>query len=171
MASFHSCLTIHTSILLLLGLGQAAIIISEVADKGSSNTCPNNEDWVELHNIGPSSVNLAGFKLHDDKGPDDNNAFIFPSDTASLSPNAFLVLCTRVDSGDNAASPQFKIGSDDTITLRDISGTIVSSSGALQDLGEYDLTWAYNSENVAYAYTYLKPLYLILKMISTLNIL
>ena len=146
-------ITIHTSILLLLGLGQAAIIISEVADKGSSNTCPNNEDWVELHNIGPSSVNLAGFKLHDDKGPDDNNAFIFPSDTALLSPNAFLVLCTRVDSGDNAASPQFKIGSDDTITLRDISGTIVSSSGALQDLGEYDLTWAYNSENVAYAYT------------------
>ena len=44
----------------------AQVIISEVADKGTSNACTDKADWVELQNTGSSTVSLAGFKLHDD---------------------------------------------------------------------------------------------------------
>eukprot|EP00670_Eutreptiella_braarudii_P022339 CAMPEP_0174345190 /NCGR_PEP_ID=MMETSP0811_2-20130205/614_1 /TAXON_ID=73025 ORGANISM="Eutreptiella gymnastica-like, Strain CCMP1594" /NCGR_SAMPLE_ID=MMETSP0811_2 /ASSEMBLY_ACC=CAM_ASM_000667 /LENGTH=50 /DNA_ID=CAMNT_0015468723 /DNA_START=42 /DNA_END=190 /DNA_ORIENTATION=- len=31
----------------------AALLITEVADKGTSNACPSDQDWVEIHNPGP----------------------------------------------------------------------------------------------------------------------
>ena len=141
--------------LLILSLAvhfaSSAVVISEVADKGSSSQCgAGNEDWVELHNAGSASVSLAGWKLHDDKGPSDSKAFTFSS-TTPLAAGEYLLLCTRMD--DAATSPQFKIGGDDTVTLLDASGAVVSSTGALQDLGELDLTWAYNAATSSWRYT------------------
>ena len=124
----------------------AAVIINEVADKGTANACPGKQDWVELHNTGSSPVALAGFKLHDSNGPGDSKAYVFPAKT-DLAAGAFLVLCTRVD----AKSPQFKIGGDDKITLRNPAGEIVSTSGTLPNKGEYGITWAYNSKTSTYA--------------------
>ena len=142
--------------LLIINLGvrfiSSTVVISEVADKGSSSQCgADNEDWAELHNTGSSSVSLAGWKLHDDKGPSDSKAFAFPPTTSPLATGEYLLLCTRMDNA--TISPQFKIGGDDTITLLDASGAVVSSTGALQDLGELDLTWAYNAATSSYQYT------------------
>ena len=50
----------------------AQIIITEIADKGSSNTCNGNgRDWIELYNAGKDDVDLgaSGYMLHDDTGP------------------------------------------------------------------------------------------------------
>ena len=110
------------------------IIISEVSDKGTSNACP--EDWIELQNNASWTVPLAGFKLHDDNGPDASKAYVFAAGS-TLKAGEFLVLCTRADD----KSPQFKIGGDDTITLRNAAGEVVSTSGQLMDAGEYDVTW------------------------------
>ena len=128
----------------------AAVIISEISDKGTSNACPDKQDWVEIHNTGSSAIDLAGFKLHDNNGPNASKAYVFPADSKVLA-SAFLVLCTRVKG--NNTLPKFKIGGDDTITLRNPSGGIVSTSGNLQNSGEYDLTWAYNSNTKKFAYT------------------
>ena len=127
------------------------VIISEVSDKGTSGGCPDKQDWIELQNTGKSTVFLASFKLHDDNGPDHATAYVFPSD-AKIESGAFLVLCTGVKGDDKA--PQFKIGGEDTITLLDAAGLVVSTSGALQDQGEYDATWAFNAKTSAYEYTH-----------------
>jgi hypothetical protein len=42
------------------------VVINEVARSGGGGAC-NGEDWVELYNLGATFVNLAGYKLHDDK--------------------------------------------------------------------------------------------------------
>ena len=135
-------------IYLIRAAGSTTIIINEVADKGTTNACADKQDWVELHNAGSSAVSLAGFKLHDDNGPDDSSAYVFPSD-AKLKPGAFLVLCSQVGN----KSPQFKIGGDDTITLRNAAGEVVSTSGPLDGDGAYGLTWAYDSKTSTYRYT------------------
>ena len=129
---------------------EVKIIISEVADKGSFNACGGKADWVELQNIGSSDVSLADFKLHDDNGADSSTAFVFASD-AKLEAGAFLVLCAG--GGDDAKSPKFKIGGRDTITLVNAAGKVVSTSGELQALGGYNITWALNSKTSAYEYT------------------
>ena len=122
----------------------------QVSDKGTSNACPDKQDWVELQNTGSSVVSLSGFKLHDDNGADDSRAYVF-GDGSALEAGAFVVLCNAVDGDDQ--SPQFKIGGDDTITLLDAAGKLVSTSGQLQDAGDYNVTWAYNSKSSSYAYT------------------
>ena len=131
-----------------LAVSFATVIISEVADKGSSDACPEKQEWIELHNNGATATSLAGAKIHDDNGPDDSSAYVFPADVI-IESGAFLVLCCQVDS----SSPQFKIGGGDTITFRDVDGLVVSSSGMLEDKGVYDLTWAYNEKTNAYQYT------------------
>jgi Lamin Tail Domain len=88
------------------------IIISEIAGKGSSNVCgDDNNDWIELYNNDPSeNVSLAGYILHDDKGINDTKAFTFPPDYDDdpIPPGKYRLICTM---GDNATlSPQFSIG-------------------------------------------------------------
>jgi len=129
---------------------EVKVIISEVADKGTSNACGGKADWVELHNTGSSGVSLADFKLHDDNGADSSTAFVFASD-AKLEANAFLVLCAGVDGDDK--SPKFKIGGGDTITLVNAAGKVVSTSGELQAKGGVNITWAFNSKTSSYEYT------------------
>ena len=75
--------------------------------------------------------------MHDNNGPNGKKAYVFPADSKVLV-NVFLVLCTRVK-GDDTLS-KFKIDGDDTITLHNSSGGIVSTSGNLQNKGEYNLT-------------------------------
>ena len=123
----------------------AQVVINEIADKGSGTAC-SGEDWIELYNRGDTEVSLAGFILHDDKGPEDFDAFVFNNDAnvsaaiSSILPKTFLVLCCN---GDGISSPAFKIGGDDSITLRDGSpGVEVDSSGVLSDVGEFDRTYA-----------------------------
>jgi len=127
----------------------AQVIINEIADKGTGTAC-SGEDWIELYNRGDTEVSLAGYILHDDKGPEDSDAFVFNNDASgssevsSIPPKTFLVLCCN---GDGISSPAFKIGGDDNVILRDgSSGAEVDSSGMLPDIGEFNRTYARNEE-------------------------
>lgn len=144
-----------TALLLLICLqpAVAAVRITEISDKGSAGVCAG-EDWVELFNPSSSPVNLTGFTLHDDKGPDDSDAFHFlsASSVTVINPTSYLLLCTRSDTHPASISPQFKIGGTDTITLLDTAGNVVASSGVLAGLGKVNLTWAY-TESGSFQYT------------------
>jgi hypothetical protein len=110
----------------------ADVIISEIAAKGTDDDafCNNdngNSDWVELYNNGADAVDITGWILHDDKGPEiDDEAFVF-SNTV-IAAGAFLVLCTEQENDSN--SPQFGIGESDTITLLDKTTTSSSNSSS-----------------------------------------
>jgi len=128
-------------------LARAAVMINEVADKGSTGVC-DGEDWVELFNSGSETVSLAGFVLHDDKGPQDSKAFTFPN-SASIAAQGYLTLCCK-----SASGFQFKIGGDDTVTLLDADGAQLATSGPLPDDGADDKTWAYRGPSEdRYEYT------------------
>ena len=52
-----------TTVLLLLAralAARAAVVVSEVADRGDGHTCGAG-DWVELYNDGGASVDLTGY--------------------------------------------------------------------------------------------------------------
>jgi len=125
--------------LLLAVQSHADIFISEVSDQGAQSVC-NGEDWVELYNSNTNEISLEGYLLFDDKGPFDSRAYSFGAD-ASIPAEGYLLLCCN---GDGLAGPAFKIGGDDTITLRDNTGVTVDSSGILPDVGAFDVTYARN---------------------------
>lgn len=102
------------------GTTASPVVINEVAHKGSPGACAG-EDWVEVHNGGRDPVDLANYTLHDDKGPDDEDAKTFgPSGPSTVvAAGGYLLLCRDVDFF-------FGIGGDDTVTLLDGSGEVVS---------------------------------------------
>jgi len=134
-------------ILLQNNANDAAPVISEVADKGSSDVC-GGADWIELFNDGTDQVSLAGYILHDDKGILDEGAFRFP-EGYTLAPGEYQVLCCD----DDPANPQFGIGGDDTITLLDANESIVSTVGPLLNKGAFDVTFALALDGSGYDYT------------------
>jgi hypothetical protein len=72
-------------------LGVPQIRISEFLASNVSGLRDENgeaQDWIELHNYGPSTVNLGGYALTDDS--DDPGRWVFPS--TNLAPNQFLVV-------------------------------------------------------------------------------
>ena len=77
-------------------------------------------------------VPLAGLVLHDDKGGADSSAFALSKlapDKRTMAAGAYLLLCVG---GDGVASPAFKIGGGDTVSLTDgASGKVVSTTGKL----------------------------------------
>ena len=111
----------------------AYVRINEVADKGRPDTC-SGSDWVELFNQHSQPVSLAGLVLHDDNGAADRRAFALSklaADEQTMAAGAYLLLCAQ---GDGVASPAFKIGGDDTVSLTDAaSGKVVSTTGKLAD--------------------------------------
>ena len=137
----------------LVAAAAQALRISEIADKGSSNVC-NGEDWIELFlplaaNDAPS-LNLSGYVLHDDKGPEDEDAFVFPA-SATIGPGEYALLCNG--GADPTTSPQFGIGGNDQVTLLDPSGQLTSTTGPLADRGEFDVSFAYDTTSGSYIYT------------------
>ena len=73
--------------MLLLGVTQAQIRITEVAPWGSGNS-PLGSDWFELTNIGGSSVDITGWRMNDD--------------TADFASGAPLVGVTSLAAGESA---------------------------------------------------------------------
>ena len=108
--------------------------LTAVADKGSTDRC-DGEDWVALDNTGTAEIALAGYVLHDDKGPDDSKAYTFAAD-ATIAAGATTTLCK-----DAAGSFEFGIGGDDTVTLLDAGRVLVDSSGQLGDQGALNHVW------------------------------
>jgi hypothetical protein len=135
-------------VFVLLSTVRAALVVNEIADKGSSEQC-SGKDWVELYNSGGADIALAGYMIHDDKGPTDDKAFTF-GDGVSISAGEYLVLCCNKDLADQ---PSFKIGGDDTITLLDASGVQLSTSGGLPGNGAEDKTYAWSNNAGAWTRT------------------
>ena len=128
------------------------VLINEVAYKGSTVGSCDGEDWVELFNNDSSSstpTSLDNYILHDDKGPADDKAYIFPTGV-TIVPGEYKVLCKGADFA-------FGIGSTDTITLVDTSGAIVSTSGPLPGTGGDSASYALlnpASDTGEYEYTF-----------------
>ena len=121
------------------------IVISEVAYKGSPNAC-DGEDWVELYNSGPDPVDITNYTLHDDKGPDDEDAKLFGSaDSSTVAAGGYLLLCRDVDFA-------FGVGGDDTVSLVDADGEVVSVA-SLDGGGGDDATFALFPGTTGYRYT------------------
>ena len=67
-------------VIVLLGLaqmGEAALVITEImykpsgVNKTNANTAATSDEWFEVFNAGPSSVNLANIKIDDDADASD----------------------------------------------------------------------------------------------------
>jgi len=67
------------------------VYVNEVADKGDLTPCQGG-DWVELYNDYDSSADISGWKLHDDKGFNSTDAYIFQNGTI-LAPKSYEVFC------------------------------------------------------------------------------
>ena len=117
--------------------------LTAVADKGSTDRC-DGEDWVAFANTGNTDVSLAGYVLHDDKGPGHNKAFTFAAG-ATIAAGATNTLCK-----DGDGSFEFGVGGDDTVTLRGPSGAVVDSTGELGDQGELNYVWTRNGTGWEY---------------------
>ncbi|MFM1945028.1 MAG: hypothetical protein RI897_4010, partial [Verrucomicrobiota bacterium] len=68
-----------------------SIHITEISTAGTTTLLDEDletSDWIELHNNGPTPVNLIGWSLSDD--PNEPDKWTFPSQT--LNPNAYLVV-------------------------------------------------------------------------------
>ena len=136
------CLLVQASV-----VSAAAIVVNEVADKGTSGQC-NGGDWVELYNSGAAEQSIAAYVLHDDKGPSDKGAHTFPAGS-KIAAGGYIVLCYD-KTGSNGV--KFKVGGDDTVSLLDDKGSLLSTSGTLQDQGSSLTTWSRTSAG-KYQYT------------------
>ncbi len=92
----------------------------------------NPEDWLELYNPGPGTVDLEGWILQDD---DSTHSFVFPESTL-IEPNGYLVVCRDTslfrplfpDSGPIMGNLDFGLsGGGDMIRLFDFSGLLIDS--------------------------------------------
>jgi hypothetical protein len=73
------------------------VFVNEVADKGDYTVCGGSQgaagrDWVELYNSADVAVDLSGWKLHDDRGPSNSEAYVFPAGSV-LSSNSYTIFC------------------------------------------------------------------------------
>lgn len=98
----------------MIGATASTVRINEVSDKGSLGAC-DGEDWIELYNAGTEQVDLRGYVLHDDNGPDGAEAFVFPdADDADdsitiMEPGDLLVLCAGAGSSSTGSSSTWSV--------------------------------------------------------------
>ncbi len=64
------------------------LIVSEI--NYNSDTTADAGDWIELHNIGTTALNISGWKVRDSQ---DNHNFVFPTGTV-IAANSYLVVIT-----------------------------------------------------------------------------
>jgi Lamin Tail Domain len=121
---------------LLLISQTAFLVVNEVASASVTvlNACANGADYVEIYNAGSSAINPSNYIIHDDKGPGDNDAYVWPAGAPLVQPGQYRLFCQTTHF-------QFGIGATDTITLRDSSGTVLSTSGKLPGTGSASLTY------------------------------
>ena len=96
-------------------------------DHGCGDELCGGEDWVELYNPSGARVDLAGYFLSDDGGPNDSHSYRFP-DGDGIDPGGFRVLCKHREF-------VYGIGGDDTVSLWDDKGEMVDTTGRLSKGG------------------------------------
>jgi hypothetical protein len=126
--------------------------VNEVADSGAGSDSCDGEDYVELKNIGPDTVDPSGYMLTDEKGPTDGDAYKFPAESASIDVGAILLLCK-----DAVGSFAFGIGGSDTVTLYDAASVEVSTTGELLGFGSTSASYQRLSDGSGYLYAIPTP--------------
>ncbi|MCK6529240.1 lamin tail domain-containing protein [Myxococcota bacterium] len=69
----------------------------------------DSADWIEVHNLGGSEVDLSGFHLSDDL--DEPTKWAFPDGTV-LAPGGFLLVWADDDTGDGPLHAPYKLDAD-----------------------------------------------------------
>jgi hypothetical protein len=112
-------------------------ILNEIAPVGTTkvNAC-NGGPYIEILNDGFVPLNLTGFVLSRGRSQADN--YTFPSGT-SVAAKTFSVFCQGM-------TFPFNIGGSDLISISNLAGQVVSSTGAIGGTAPrpsaVDLTWA-----------------------------
>jgi hypothetical protein len=126
-----------------------SIFINEVASSPTPKYayCYDN-DWIELINVGDKGVDLAGFVLHDDRGPFSNDVFTFLTDSF-ISHDEVIVICGQPfnSTSPNSNAFTFDIDGNDTITLLDFNGNVLSTTGVLPNGGNATSTYQRTTNN------------------------
>ena len=106
-----------------------AVVINEFLASNSSglvNDNANRTDWIELHNTGAQTINLAGYSLTDN--PSDRSKFVFTNQF--LSPGQYLVVFADQDanptSGNNLYTGFGLSSAGEYVGLFDATGALVS---------------------------------------------
>ena len=102
------------------------VVINEISDKGFESVC-NGADYIELKNLGPEDVDLAGLTMHDDGGAAISGV-TFPVGTVIMGNGDILLLCQGVYFS-------FGIGGSDTITLLHPNGEVDGSPKIISSVG------------------------------------
>ena len=114
-----SVLSILSSSWRILSAEGSGIAITEIANRGTGEDHCNGEDWIEFQNILDTPIDMAGWKVYDDKGPTDEDAWVVPEGYI-VDPGEYKVACRDQDF-------IFGIGSDDTIGISDPNGIVVDA--------------------------------------------
>ena len=83
---------------------EASIIISEFMAGNNTTVVPNSvpgrfDDWIELHNTGPSEQDMGGWRLTND--PDGSDAWIFPAGTIAPANGYLIIFASGNDNPDS----------------------------------------------------------------------
>ncbi|MDP2317601.1 MAG: lamin tail domain-containing protein [Pseudomonadota bacterium] len=115
-----------------LATDATGLVLNEFLAYGFSYGYAGGEDWVELYNAAPATVDLSGLWLWADDGTD-QLPWRFP-DGSTLAPGGYLVvICDEgYVEGDGLLHASFRIGRQDgSLELRD------SATGVLVDWVDY----------------------------------
>lgn len=120
--------------MLLAGLVAAPVAgqvrINEVQPDNQTTITDENgdfDDWIELHNLGASPVDVSGYGVSDRLATP--LAWTIPAGT-SIGAGAFLLLWADDDAQDGPLHTSFKIDKDgETIVLADPAGTVLDTVG------------------------------------------
>lgn len=121
------------------------MLINEVAVTAIPNVCFGN-DYVELINTGVATANLSGWSLYDSDGPSGEDTFTIPPQF-TLAAGEIRFFC-RNDFG----SFRFSIDNGDNVTLANVAGTVISTTGIIPGAGSATTTYQ-RSSNGTYVFS------------------
>ncbi|MFA7331693.1 MAG: lamin tail domain-containing protein [Candidatus Delongbacteria bacterium] len=105
---------------------------------GSVDELGEADDWVELHNPGPTALPLDGLALSDDPG--DPDKFVIQGTDSLLAPGGFVVIWCDDETPPGPFHAPFKLSADgETLQLRDAAGRLLDErvfGPQLQDQSE-----------------------------------
>lgn len=117
-------------VLAAVGGCRGSVLISEVAGKGSVGQC-GGSDWVEIVNDGASPVDITGYALYDDSGPESAGTYVYAART--LAAGAYYVVCV--------GGSFFGVGAFDDISLADAAGIALDTAAMAGD-ADVGITYA-----------------------------
>jgi hypothetical protein len=107
---------------------EAKLVLNELVsgnETGATDEADQNEDWIELVNIGDAAADLSGWSLTDALGEKD--PWPFP-DAQALNPGERLLVWADEDVDDGAYHADFKLSGDgETLNLLNAEGEVVDS--------------------------------------------